>query len=180
MPKIFLIALLTVLTSAFYQPADAQQVQRIGYLVFRGEAGPNFDSFKKGMRELGYSEGQNLVIESRSAGGRVDRIPQILSDLMDSKVDVIVVGNVQAAHAAKKATQSIPIVFAIADDPVATGLVASFARPGGNVTGITDLAQHLSGKRVELLKEAIPKLSHLCMILWSPAGQGGVCFRHPR
>jgi len=173
MPTILCLALLTLLTSAFYQPARAQQVRRIGYLAFRGEAGPNSQSFKQGMLELGYSEGQNLVIESRSAAGKVERIPQILSDFVDSKVDVIVVGNVQAAHAAKKATQSISIVFAIADDPVAIGLVASFARPGGNVTGITDLAQHLSAKRVELLKEAIPKLSRLCMILWSPTGQGG-------
>ena len=175
MPTIFFFVLLTVVTLLVSQPAQAQppKVPRIGYLVFRGEAGPNFESFKQGMRELGYSEGQDLAIESRSAGAQVERIPELLSDLINSKVDIIVVGNVQAAHAAKKATQSIPIVFAIADDPVAIGLVASFARPGGNITGITDLAQHLSGKRVELLKEAIPRLSRLGMILWSPAGQGG-------
>ena len=124
------------------------------------------------MREAGYSEGKNIVIRSRSAEGKVERIPEILSDFVASKVDVIVVGNVQAALAVKKATQSIPVVFAVADDPVAIGLVASLARPGGNATGITDLAQDLSAKRVELLKETIPTLSRLGMILWSPAGQG--------
>jgi putative ABC transport system substrate-binding protein len=125
---------------------------------------------RSGLRDLGYIEGQNLVIVSRSAEGNLNRLAELLKDLIRLNVDVIVVTSVQGALAAKKATQSIPIVFAVAQDPVASGLVASLARPGGNLTGVTDFARELAGKRLELLKETASKVSRVALLLWKPAG----------
>ncbi len=122
------------------------------------------------MRELGYIEGQNLIIEWRSSEGKFDRHPKLLADLISLNVDLIVVSSVQGSLAAKKATQTIPIVFAIAQDPVGVGLVASRARPGGNITGLTDFARELAGKRLELLKKTVPKISRVAILSWKPAG----------
>jgi putative ABC transport system substrate-binding protein len=122
------------------------------------------------LRDLGYIEGENLNIEWRSAEGKLDRFPKLAAELVQQKVDIIVVTSVQGALAAKKATQTISVVFAIAQDPVARGLVASLARPGGNVTGVTDFARELAGKRLDLLKEAVPKISRVAILLWKPAG----------
>ncbi len=154
--------------------AEAQQpkkVERIGYLVsVRGGLASTEDALRAGLRELDYIEGQNFVVESRSAEGKVERLPGLAEDLIRLKVDVIVVTSVQGALAAKKATQSIPIVFAVAQDPAGSGLVASLAHPGGNVTGVTDFARELADKRLELLKETVPKISRLALLLWKPAG----------
>lgn len=122
------------------------------------------------MRELGYIEGQNLIIDRRASEGKFDRLPGLLADLIRLNVDLIVVSSVQGSLAAKKATQTIPIVFAIAQDPVGVGLVASRARPGGNVTGLTDFARELAGKRLELLKKTVPKISRVAILSWKPAG----------
>jgi putative ABC transport system substrate-binding protein len=122
------------------------------------------------LSDLGYIEGQNIVIESRYAEGKLDRLPGLVAELVRLKVDVIVVTSVQGAMAAKKATQSIPIVFAIAQDPVGIGLVTSLAQPGGNLTGVTDFARELAGKRLELVKETIPKVSRVAVLSWKPAG----------
>jgi len=113
---------------------------------------------RQGLRDLGYVEGQNLVIESRTFGDKADGLPGIIGELVRIKVDAIIVGGTQVALAAKKATQTIPIIFAIADNPVDSGVVASLAHPGGNLTGVTDIAGELGGKRIELLKETIPQL----------------------
>jgi putative ABC transport system substrate-binding protein len=128
--------------------------------------------FRRDMSELGYIEGQNIQFEMRFADGKLERMPGHAAELVRLKVDIIVVGNVQGALAAKKATQTIPIVFATAADPVETGLVTSLAQPGGNMTGVTDLARDLAGKRLELLKETFTNVSRVGVLLWNPAGPG--------
>ena len=153
--------------------ANAQQpakVPRIGYLSVSSETTSSEQGFRQALRDLGYIDGQNLGIERRSADGNVDRIPELITELVRLKVDVIVVTSVQGAMAAKKTTQNIPIVFAIAQDPVASGLVTSLAKPLGNLTGVTDFARELAGKRLELLKETVPKVSRVAVLLWKPAG----------
>jgi putative ABC transport system substrate-binding protein len=153
---------------------EAQQtnkVYRIGYLAsLRGGASTFEDALRGGLRDFGYIEGRNIVIESRSAEGKVDRLPELAAELIREKVDVIVVTSIQAALASQKATRSIPIVFAVAQDPVGSGLVASLAKPGGNITGVTDFARELAGKRLELLKETAPKISRAVILYWKPAG----------
>jgi putative ABC transport system substrate-binding protein len=155
-------------------PAEAQQpgkLYRVGYLAhFRGGPASTEDALRGGLREFGYIEGQNLVIEARSAEGKLDRMPGLAADLIAQNVDVIVVTSIQGALAAKKATQSIPIVFAVAQDPVGSGLVATLAQPGGNLTGVTDFARELAGKRLELMKETVPKISRVALLSWKPPG----------
>ena len=152
--------------------AEAQQagkVPRIGYLSWGSLAsGPNpyRDAFLQGLRERGLIEGQNIAIEYRSAEGRFDRLPDLAAELVLLKVDVIVTSTTPAIQAAKQATSTIPIVMAVAGDPVVTGLVASLARPGGNITGLSQLAPELAGKRLELLKETLPKLTRVA-VLWN-------------
>ena len=150
--------------------APAQQpakVPRIGFLS-TGVAGPNIEAFRQGLQELSYVVGQNIAIEYRWAGGRDDRLPELAGELIRLKVDIIVTTSSSAARAAQQATKTIPIVMAVSGDPVGTGLVASLARPGGNITGLTILSPELSGKRLELLKEAFPKVSRVA-VLWNPA-----------
>lgn len=132
-------------------------------------------AFARALRELGWVEGKNLAIEDRWAEGRTERFPALAAELVGLKVDVIVTASWPAAVAAKNATTTIPIVIVGAGDPVATGLVQSLARPGGNVTGLGDLSTELSAKRLELLKEAVPRLSRVA-VLWN-AGDGGMTLR---
>ncbi len=147
--------------------AGAQQpakVPRIGYLspVTPTTDPPLVDAFRQGLRELGYLEGQNLAIEYRWAAGRPERLPDLATELVRLRVDVIVTGPQLAPHAAKNATTSIPIVFAVASNPVEEGLVASLARPGGNITGLAITAgPEIFGKHLELLKEAVPRISRV-------------------
>jgi len=124
------------------------------------------EAFKQGLRELGYMEGQNIVIEFRSAEGRMERAPNLAAELVGLKVDVIVTGTTPGVRAAQQATSTIPIVMGISYDAVLEGLVASLARPGGNVTGLSLLIPELMGKRLELLKEVLPKVS-LVAVLWN-------------
>ena len=151
---------------AFCLPAEAQQltkVPRVGYLVTRSAPGPNDQAFQEALRELGYVEGQNILIERRWAGGDPDRLPDLAADLVRLKVDVIF-ATAAAVGAVKRATGTIPIVIMAEGDPVASGLVASLARPGGNLTGLTVFADELAGKRLELIKEAIPKISRVAVL----------------
>ena len=142
--------------------ARAQQSTKIARIGFMRAAGPNekeFDAFRSGLRALGYVEGQNIVIEQRYATGAYDRLGELAAELVRLKTDVIVVDGPPAAKAAKAATADIPIVFTLAVDPVADGLVASMARPGANLTGLTlSVGYQLAGKRVELLKDIKPTL----------------------
>jgi len=155
--------------------AEAQQaakVARIGYLVTNLAGNPHHnEAFLQGLRDLGYVEGRNLVIEYRDAQGKTERFPALAAELVALKVDVIVTPPTLAALAAKQATGIVPIVFAVAADPVTSGLVASLARPGGNVTGLSILAPELVAKRLELLKQAIPGVSRVA-VLWQPGGHG--------
>ena len=122
--------------------------------------------FREGLRELGYQEGRNLAIEFRWADGKYERFPALIAELIALNVDVIVTAGTPASLAVKKATSSIPLVMVAVGDPVATGLVASLARPGGNITGLTSIATEMEGKRLELLKEVVPGISHVA-VLWN-------------
>jgi putative ABC transport system substrate-binding protein len=147
---------------------QAAKVPRIGWLPVNLAAAPlNLEPFRKGLRDLGYVEGRNLVIETRDAEGRLERLPALAAELVALKVDVIVAPGTPQALAAKKATSTIPIVFVGATDPVTDGLVTSLARPGGNATGSSNFAAELVGKRLELLKQAVPGISRVA-VLWQP------------
>ena len=151
--------------------ADAQQPaspRRIGVLLvgFSPES-KEAQAFRQGLRDAGYAEGRDVVIEWRSANGDYDRVPELAADLVQRKVDVIVVDSTLATQAVKRATSTIPIVMALVADPVGSGLVASLAHPGGNVTGLSMMMADLSAKRLQLLKEAIPRLTRVA-VLWNP------------
>jgi putative ABC transport system substrate-binding protein len=175
MKKQLLALSLGAMLFALCHAAEAQQptkVYRVGLLSVGSGLGVSEKMLQRDMRELGYVEGQNVQFEMRFADRKLERMPGQAAELVRLKVDVIVVGNVQGALAAKKATQTIPIVFATAADPVETGLVTSLAQPSGNMTGVTDLARDLAGKRLELLKETFPKVSRVGVLLWNPPGPG--------
>jgi len=165
--KIFSVALCALLLALSFS-SEAQQaakISRIGYLE-APPASANLDrieAFRQGLRELGYVEGKNIVIEWRSAEGKVDRLPALASELVRLKVDIIVTNGPTSTRPAKEATVTIPIVMAQDNDPVGNGFVASLARPGGNITGLATLAPELSGKQLELLKEIVPKLSRVAV-----------------
>ncbi|HEV2055925.1 MAG TPA: ABC transporter substrate-binding protein [Methylomirabilota bacterium] len=168
---------LTLGTLALPLAAEAQQegkVPRIGFL-FYGSPGPSpeLDAFRQGLRELGCIEGQNIAIEVRFASGRVERLPELAAELVRLKVDVIVTPGTPPSLAAKQATSTIPIVFAGVADAIGAGLVANFARPGGNITGLTGISAELGGKRLELLKEVAPKASRVA-VLYNPADRSNV------
>jgi putative ABC transport system substrate-binding protein len=155
--------------------AEAQQatkIARIGYLRTNLAANPHLpEAFRQGLRDLGYVEGRNVVIEYRDAEGKFERLPALAAELVALKVDVIVAGGTPHALAAKQATRTLPIVFIGAGDPVTSGLVTSLARPGGNVTGLSMLTPELVGKRLELLKQAVPRVSRVA-VLWQPGDYG--------
>ena len=174
MRRLALAAALTVLVAPLPTGGQpARRVARIGYLsVAAASSTPEIahlqQAFLQGMGELGYVEGQNLVVERRYAEGRDERLPELAAELVRLKVDVIVAAGGLPPYAAKGATSVIPIVFTNNGDPVGTGLVASLARPGGNVTGPSLTSPTLLGKRVQLLKEAVPKIARLA-VLSNPA-----------
>jgi ABC-type uncharacterized transport system substrate-binding protein len=157
--------------------AEAQQptkILRIGYVSGIGvpsAPGSQVEAFRRGLRELGYVEGKNFVAEYRYIEGKLDRIPTIVAELVQLKVDVIVSSNFAVITAAKDATKTIPIVMIIAQDPVETRLIDSLARPGGNITGLTRLTRELGGKRLELVREVVPKIS-LVGVLWDADDAG--------
>jgi putative tryptophan/tyrosine transport system substrate-binding protein len=148
-------------------PVDAQQqkIPRIGWLMVNQS--PRSEAFQQGLRELGYVQGKNLVIEARNVDGHLERLPGFAGELARLNVDVIVALEPPATLAAKEATKTIPIVMRSTDDPVEAGWVASLARPGGNITGVTSISSELYGKRLELLKEVFPRLSRVA-VLWNP------------
>jgi putative tryptophan/tyrosine transport system substrate-binding protein len=166
--KIFVWLLATLLLTAA-SPIEAQQpakVPRIGFLSSLSPAvvSARMDAFRQGLRELGYVEGKNIVIESRWARGKIERVPELAAELVRLKVDVIVTGGPSVNRFAKEATVTIPIVLAFDNDPVGNGFAASLARPGGNITGFSTEYPEISGKQLELLKEIIPKLSRVAVL----------------
>ena len=163
---LFPLLILFSLNLAYSEEAN-KRPQTIGFV--QGGITPNslVDALRQGLRDLGYIEGRNVVIEYRRAYGKPEQLPALVADLVHQKVDLIFTANTPAALAAKKATSSIPIVIVALSDPVEAGVVNSLARPGGNVTGLTRFSSELSGKRLELLKEAFPKIS-VVAVLWNP------------
>ena len=157
-----------LLTISF--PAEAQlanKIPRIGYISGTGDAknpGTHIEAFQQGLRDLGYVEGKNILVEYRHAEGKLDRVSSLLAELAQLNVDVLVCPSLVAIRAAKQATTSVPIIMVTALDPVAAGFIDSLARPGGNITGITRRTRDLSGKRLELLKEAVPGISRVGII----------------
>ena len=169
MRKTLTLLFIVVALGAGATIAEAQQtkkVPRIGYLatVSLSAISARIEAFRQGLRELGYVEGKNIVIEWRYAEGKADRLPGLAAELVRLKVEVIITAGAPATRRAKEATVTIPIVMTNDGDPVGTGFVASLARPGGNITGLSTLAPELSGKQLELLKEIVPKLSRVAVL----------------
>ena len=175
--------LVAVVLLAVGVTTEAQQptkVSRIGYVSGTGspsDPGPNVEAFRQGLRDLGYVEGNNILIEYRYIEGKRDRIPSLVAELVQLKVDVLVSPNSPVILAAKQATKTIPIVMVTNEDPVAAGFIDSLARPGGNVTGLTRLTRELSGKRLELLlellKDVVPRITRVG-VLWDTANAPGL------
>jgi putative tryptophan/tyrosine transport system substrate-binding protein len=155
--------------AAFSFAADAQQTKKVARIGFLGGTGrgtannprSNFTVFRQELRDLGYIEQQNISVEYRNAEGKLELIPKLVDELVQLKVDVLVSTNPTAIRAAKQATKTIPIIMVITQDPVATGIIDSLAQPGANVTGLSLLVRDLSGKRLELLQEILPKISRV-------------------
>jgi putative ABC transport system substrate-binding protein len=168
--RLIAIVVMLVFCEAIAEAQQPKKAHRIGILSGASEVPQIHRSFQQYLREQGYVEG-SILLERRFADGNIDRLPQFASELVALKVDVIVAGGTPAALAAKKATTDIPIVMVNVADPVATGLVASLARPGANITGLSSLAVDLSGKRLELLKEAFPKLNRVAVV-WNSEDRG--------
>jgi putative tryptophan/tyrosine transport system substrate-binding protein len=164
--SIFIFVTVILASVLFARAQQPTKVPRIGFLtgVSPSANSARHEAFRQGLRELGYVEGKNIVLEWRSAEGKFDRLPALAAELVRLKVDIIVTGGGATTRAAKEATTTIPIVMAQDGDPVGNGFVASLARPGGNITGLSSLAPELSGKRLELLKEIIPKLSRVAVL----------------
>jgi putative tryptophan/tyrosine transport system substrate-binding protein len=159
--------------AAWSFPARAQQAGKVYRIGFLGNSTAALEAnlvapFRDGLRDLGYVEGQNILIEYRWAEGEYERFPALTAELIALKVDVIVTAGTPASLAVKKAATSIPLVMVAVGDPVATGLVASFGRPGGNITGLTSISSEIEGKRLELLREVLPNISHIA-VLWNAA-----------
>jgi putative ABC transport system substrate-binding protein len=147
--------------------AQPSKIWRIGFLVASSASSqvPRIEAFRRGLRDLGYIEGQNMIIELRSGEGKPDRLPIVAAELVQLKVDVIVTGGGASNRAAKATTSAIPIVMTQDDDPIGNGLVASLAHPGGNVTGLSNIGADVVGKRLELLKDIVPKLSRVTLLV---------------
>ena len=176
MRKKILVWLLATVLLTTVPPAEAQQpakVITIGGLSIRSASSvaSTLEIVKRELRALGYVEGKNIIFELRSADNKRDRLPALAGELVGLKVDLLVTPSADAALALKKATGTIPIVFIFSGDPVAAGLIDSLARPGGNITGFTTISEVLAGKRLELLKETVPKISRVA-VLWDPQDTG--------
>jgi putative tryptophan/tyrosine transport system substrate-binding protein len=164
--SIFIFVTVILASVLFTYAQQPGKIPRIGYLTgvspFTNSA--RHEAFRQGLRELGYVEGKNIVIDWRSAEGKFDRLPALAAELVRLKVDIIVTGGGATTRAVKEVTTTIPIVMAQDGDPVGNGFVASLARPGGNITGLATFAPELSGKRLELLKEIVPRLSRVAVL----------------
>lgn len=170
-----LVGALLFVVCTVAQALEPKKIARIGYLaaVSATADAPRLEAFRQGLRDLGYVEGQNVVIEYRHADREFERLPGLAAELVGLDIDVLVAVTTNAALAAKKTTTTVPIVFMGVTDPVAARLVESLARPGGNSTGITNMAAILAGKRLEFLKETFPKINRVA-VLWDPQAPGSI------
>jgi putative tryptophan/tyrosine transport system substrate-binding protein len=173
--RLLLCTLLLAAGSAAWAQQQPRKVPRVGYLaaVSASADAPRLEAFRQGLRDLGYVEGQNIQIDYRHESRDLDRLPSHAAELVGMEVDVLVTVTTNAALAAKKTTGTLPIVFMGVTDPISTGLAQSLARPGGNSTGITNVAAVLAGKRLELLKETMPKAARVA-VLWDRKAPGSV------
>src|SRR5215468_10450779 len=165
---VWIVTLLFLAAGTFAEAQQTKKVPCIGFLAVSGDPktpGPWVEAFRHGLRDVGYDEGKSILVEYRYVEGKLDRIPSLVAEIMQLKVDVLVLVALSAIRAAKQSTKTIPIVMVATVDPVATGLVDSLAHPGGNITGLTRLTRDLSGKRLELLKEVVPGASRVG-VLW--------------
>jgi putative tryptophan/tyrosine transport system substrate-binding protein len=160
---LFLLAASVLICFHLAEAQQAKKIPKIGWLTGGGVSTETGEAFRQGLRELGYVEGKNIVIEWRVAEGKRDRVSALAAELVHLKVDVIITGSATDTRAAKAATATIPIVMTNDGDPVGNGFVASLGRPGGNITGLSTLSPEISGKRLELLKEIVPKLSRVAV-----------------
>ena len=163
--RVLVLAALVGPFTAEAQPAG--RLPRVGVIWDAATTPPPATGFRQGLRELGYTEGQNIIVEDRHAAGRVEQVPKLATELIALGVDVLVVGGTVSAQSAKAVTSTVPIVFALAGDPVGSGLVASLAQPGGNATGLSNLVSELSGKQLEILKATLPHVSRIG-VLYNP------------
>ena len=175
--KILVYALLALILTTIHL-AVAQQPKKVSRIGFLSVTSPSTisdrtEAFRQGLRELGYVEGKNIVIEWRWAEGKLDRLPDLAAEIVHLKVDIIVSPGPAVTLVLKDATKTIPIVMAFDSDPVGSAFVASLARPGGNITGLATLAPEISGKRLELLKETVPRLSHLAVAVLGTSVEPG-------
>ena len=163
---VWLLATVLLATVSFAEAQQKKKVHQLGFLIASSASSqkPRLEAFRQGLRELGYIEGQNVVIELRSGEGKSERLPVVTAELVRLKVDVIVTGGTTSTRAAKDATVAIPIVMTGDGDPVGSGVVASLARPGGNITGLSNMSVDLDGKRLGILKEIVPKLSRVAVL----------------
>jgi putative ABC transport system substrate-binding protein len=173
MNKKILVSVLAVVIVAFVHLAEAQQTKKVARIAFLTSSTASynlsrFNAFREGLHDLGYVEGKNISVEYRYAEGKLGRLPDLAAELVRLKVDLIIATADAAVRAAKRATKTIPIVFVGVSDPVGEGFVISLAQPGGNATGLSNIQGELSGKRLELLKEAFPKISRLALLF--PSG----------
>jgi putative ABC transport system substrate-binding protein len=172
MKRRIIVALLAIFLLTNVSYAQAQQSGKVARIGFLGNSTAALEAnlvgpFRDGLRDLGYVEGQNILIEYRWAEGKYERFPALLAELIAAKVEVIVTAGTPPTQAYQKAKTSIPLVMIAVGDPVGTGIIASLNRPGGNITGLTSISPELEGKRIELLREVIPKLSHIA-VMWNP------------
>jgi putative ABC transport system substrate-binding protein len=165
-------AMLFSLSSSVEAQQPADRPPRIGFVLGVGVSDAWFEAFRQGLRDLGYTEGKDMLLEYRPAETQQERSRSQFADLLQLKIDVYVSGNLPAIQAAKEATKTIPIVMVTQADPVSNGLIDSLARPGGNITGLTTISRELSGKRLELIKEVVPQISRVG-VLWDENSQGG-------
>ncbi len=177
-----LLATLFLATTSLVEAQQTGKVPRIGFLAQRVSPTPTSphpfaEAFRQGLRDLGYIEGKNILIEYSYGEGKPDRITNQVAELVQLKVDVLVVRSLSAIRAAKEATKTTPIVMVTTQDPVATGLIDSLARPGGNITGLTGLIRELSGKRLELLKEAVPGISRVGVLGEASSSAVAIAFK---
>jgi putative tryptophan/tyrosine transport system substrate-binding protein len=164
-----LVAVMMLAVAVMAEAQQPKKVPRIGYVGAGRNS--NFETMRQGLQDLGYVEGKNIIIEDRNIQGKINQIPTVVAELVQLNVDILVLGSFEAIPAAKQATKTIPIVMLTNVDPVAEGIVDSLAHPGGNITGIHRRTYELSGKRLELPKEAVPKISRVG-ILWDPDQPG--------
>jgi putative ABC transport system substrate-binding protein len=176
---LWLILILPIVGFTSAEAQQAKKIPRIGYISATGSSsnpGPYFQALRQGLRDLGHIEGKNIEIEFRGAEGKPTRIPSLVAELVQRQVDVLVSGNFPAASAAKQTTKTIPIVMVTNEDPVATKLIGSLARPGGNITGIATLQRELGGKRLELLTETVPGILRVGVLREAVSQTGAIGF----